>query len=140
MSQTLQIHVCPQKWLCLVGIPPFLWQIKKAQRPMKRGEFIPRRPGRHGQPLCSVKFNCKSCWKGHCSLRDTEEGQEEEEEKFRALLNCRIKVKGKVQVGCAAHAATTWSVRANIHFCQSRAVKKGTKVMKSTALHIKYSW
>lgn len=41
-----------------------------------------------GQALCSVKFNCKFCQKRNLSLRAMEEGQEEEE-KFKVLLNCR---------------------------------------------------
>lgn len=53
VPQTLRIHVHPQKWLSLAGIPLFLLQIKKAQRPMKHGEFIPWRPGKARDSHCA---------------------------------------------------------------------------------------
>lgn len=59
---------------------------------MKRGEFIPRSPGEaRDSHYAPVKFNCKSLWKWHRSPGAAEEdqGEEEEEEKFRPLPNCR---------------------------------------------------
>lgn len=57
---------------------------------MKRGNSFPGAQGRHGTAIVLSEVQLQILLeRAPRSLRAMEEGQEEEEENFRALLNCR---------------------------------------------------